>query len=134
MLHRVKHTSFCWLPHLTAAHTLVPPHYAHQMGNLLRVDGTLMGLDDQTRSLIPRWKRGHFSLLVDAGAGGVCVWGVGGWGGGRGGAPGRARLRSAVRRTLRFVTLEKRGGEQASEDQPARLLLAEAWRPAPEAA
>ncbi|KAL4444592.1 hypothetical protein ABPG77_002409 [Micractinium sp. CCAP 211/92] len=50
-------------------------HYApddtymvYKMGNLLRVDGTLMGLDDQTRSLIPRWKRGHFSLLVDAGA------------------------------------------------------------------
>lgn len=50
-------------------------HYApddtytvYKVGNLLRVDGTLMGLDDRSRSFIPRWKRGHFSLLVDAGA------------------------------------------------------------------
>jgi hypothetical protein len=40
------------------------------VGKLLRVDGTLMGLDDKARSLIPRWKRGHFSLLVNAGRGG----------------------------------------------------------------
>lgn len=40
---------------------------AMQVGKLLRVDGTLMGLDNRSRSLIPRWKRGHFSLLVDAG-------------------------------------------------------------------
>ncbi|KAL4448118.1 hypothetical protein ABPG75_005337 [Micractinium tetrahymenae] len=50
-------------------------HYApddtytvYKVGNLLRVDGTLMGLDDRSRSFIPRWKRGRFSLLVDAGA------------------------------------------------------------------
>ncbi len=39
-----------------------------QVGNLLRVDGTLMGLDEKKRALIPRWKRGHFSLLVNGGA------------------------------------------------------------------
>lgn len=39
-----------------------------QVGNLLRVDGTLMGIDDKKRTLIPRWKRGHFSLLVNGGA------------------------------------------------------------------
>lgn len=78
-----------------------------QVGKRLRVDGTLMGLDDKrkaswcdrqkgkqaalpaprvstqqrahgcaapprppapmTQTLIPRWKRGHFSLLVDGG-------------------------------------------------------------------
>jgi hypothetical protein len=39
-----------------------------KVGNLLRVDGTLMGIDDKKRTLIPRWKRGHFSLLVNGGA------------------------------------------------------------------
>ncbi|PSC68048.1 Ankyrin repeat domain-containing 13C [Micractinium conductrix] len=38
-----------------------------KVGKRLRVEGTLMGLDSRSRSLIPRWKRGHFSLLVDAG-------------------------------------------------------------------
>lgn len=40
-----------------------------QVGKLLRVDGTLMGLDDRSHSFIPRWKRGRFTLLVNAGAG-----------------------------------------------------------------
>ncbi len=31
----------------------------------MRVDGSLMGIDDKSSSLIPEWKRGHFSLLFD---------------------------------------------------------------------
>lgn len=34
-----------------------------KVGNKLRVDGSLMGID--TKSLVPEWKRGHFSLVVD---------------------------------------------------------------------
>ena len=34
-------------------------------GARLRVDGSLMGVEDEGPSLIPRWKRGHFSLLFD---------------------------------------------------------------------
>ena len=34
-------------------------------GTRMRVDGSLMGVDDKARSLIPAWKRGHFSLLFD---------------------------------------------------------------------
>jgi len=34
-------------------------------GVLMRVDGSLMGIDDKANSLIPQWKRGHFSLLFD---------------------------------------------------------------------
>ena len=44
-----------------------------QVGNCLRIDGTLMGVDDtKQRSFIPRWKRGHFSLLVNAGVPPAC--------------------------------------------------------------
>ena len=34
-------------------------------GTRMRVDGSLMGVDDKAKSLIPSWKRGHFSLLFD---------------------------------------------------------------------
>lgn len=34
-------------------------------GNLMRVDGSLMGIDDKAGTLIPQWKRGHFSLLFN---------------------------------------------------------------------
>ena len=34
-------------------------------GVFMRVDGSLMGIDDKASSLIPQWKRGHFSLLFD---------------------------------------------------------------------
>ena len=45
-----------------------------QVGNRLRIDGTLMGVDDsKQRSFIPRWKRGHFSLLVNAGGPTACL-------------------------------------------------------------
>ncbi len=40
-------------------------------GARLRVDGTLMGVEEDGSSLVPRWKRGHFSLLFD-GACQVC--------------------------------------------------------------
>lgn len=38
-----------------------------QVGNRLRVDGTLMGLDDARKAFIPKWKRGRFTLLVNGG-------------------------------------------------------------------
>lgn len=34
----------------------------------MRVDGTLMGVDTKSASLIPEWKRGHFSLVMDGSA------------------------------------------------------------------
>lgn len=34
-------------------------------GTYMRVDGSLMGIDDKAGTLIPTWKRGHFSLLFD---------------------------------------------------------------------
>ena len=34
----------------------------------MRVDGSLMGIDDKSAALIPEWKRGHFSLLFDGSA------------------------------------------------------------------
>lgn len=37
-----------------------------KLGSKLRVDGTLMGLDRDSRALIPRWNRGAFSLYIDA--------------------------------------------------------------------
>ncbi|KAK9816485.1 hypothetical protein WJX72_000874 [[Myrmecia] bisecta] len=46
------------------------PHDTYQVwkkGTCIRVDGSLMGMDDKARSLIPKWKRGHFSLLFDGG-------------------------------------------------------------------
>lgn len=33
----------------------------------MRVDGSLQGVDDKAGTLIPTWKRGHFSLLFDGG-------------------------------------------------------------------
>ena len=32
----------------------------------MRVDGTLMGMDEEAKRMIPQWRRGHFSLLFDA--------------------------------------------------------------------
>ena len=34
-------------------------------GTCMRVDGSLMGIDDKAGTLLPTWKRGHFSLLFD---------------------------------------------------------------------
>ncbi|KAK9802714.1 hypothetical protein WJX73_010521 [Symbiochloris irregularis] len=44
------------------------PHDTYEVwknGVYLRVDGSLMGLDDKSTSLIPQWKRGHFSLVFN---------------------------------------------------------------------
>ena len=35
----------------------------YKFGNRIRVDGTLMGVEDKAKSLIPEWKRSHFSVL-----------------------------------------------------------------------
>ena len=32
----------------------------------MRVDGTLMGMDEESKKMIPQWRRGHFSMLFDA--------------------------------------------------------------------
>ncbi|DBA81584.1 TPA: hypothetical protein ACH3X1_007353 [Trebouxia sp. C0004] len=32
----------------------------------MRVDGTLMGMDEDVKKMIPQWRRGHFSMLFDA--------------------------------------------------------------------
>ena len=40
-----------------------PPPF--QVGDRLRVDGSLMGVDVKSPGLIPGWKRGHFSLVMD---------------------------------------------------------------------
>ncbi|KAG2484521.1 hypothetical protein HYH03_016661 [Edaphochlamys debaryana] len=45
------------------------PHDTYTLwkkGGLIRVDGTLMGVDEDGQSMMPNWKRGHFSLLYDA--------------------------------------------------------------------
>ncbi|KAG2426558.1 hypothetical protein HXX76_011783 [Chlamydomonas incerta] len=45
------------------------PHDTYTLwkkGGRIRVDGSLMGVDDGSASLVPGWKRGHFSLLYDA--------------------------------------------------------------------
>eukprot|EP00898_Chlorokybus_atmophyticus_P000429 jgi/Chlat1/1387/Chrsp12S01965 len=42
------------------------PHDVYSItkqGTSLRVDGTLMGINEKSASLVPEWKRGHFSLL-----------------------------------------------------------------------
>lgn len=36
-----------------------------KVGDRLRVDGSLMGIDTKSAALIPEWKRGHFSLIMD---------------------------------------------------------------------
>eukprot|EP00891_Asterochloris_glomerata_P003431 jgi/Astpho2/3431/Aster-07031 len=36
-------------------------------GTRLRIDGSWMGVDEESTSMIPEWKRGHFSLLFDGG-------------------------------------------------------------------
>ena len=50
----------------------------HQVGDRLRVDGTLMGIDTKAASLIPEWKRGHFSLVMDGSASATGASGSGG--------------------------------------------------------
>ena len=37
-----------------------------KVGSRLRIDGSLRGIDPNSSSLLPAWKRGPFSLLVDA--------------------------------------------------------------------
>ena len=90
-----------------------------------------MGLDSRSRSLIPRWKRGHFSLLVDAGGGGG---GAGGEGRGKQKQQlcvlGRCRRAGTCRpgggRGPRVLGRSCRGrqGRQSNERQGGVLLLA----------
>lgn len=44
------------------------PHDTYKIyktGSRIRVDGTLMGIEKNSSSIIPEWKRGQFSLLFD---------------------------------------------------------------------
>ena len=34
-------------------------------GSLLRVDGHMKGLNEDTKTMLPQWKYGHFSILID---------------------------------------------------------------------
>lgn len=57
-----------------------------KVGRCLRVDGTLMGIDESGggesggggnggfRGVVPQWKRGHFSLIYDGGQGSMRLW------------------------------------------------------------
>jgi hypothetical protein len=45
-----------------------------QVGDQLRVDGSLMGVDSKSQTLIPEWKRGHFSLLLDGSVPSPRLW------------------------------------------------------------
>lgn len=38
-----------------------------KLGTRIRIDGALKGLDEDAHSMLPSWKYGHFSILVDAG-------------------------------------------------------------------
>ncbi|KAF6263147.1 GPCR-chaperone-domain-containing protein [Scenedesmus sp. NREL 46B-D3] len=42
-----------------------------KVGDRLRVDGSLMGID--TKKMMPEWKRGHFSLIVDGSPAGMAA-------------------------------------------------------------
>lgn len=39
-------------------------YHIWKCGDRLRIDGTLVGLDMESHSLIPKWKSGHFSILL----------------------------------------------------------------------
>jgi len=43
-------------------------YMVYKSNDRIRVDGTLMGMDSESKNLIPEWKRGHFSLLYSSGA------------------------------------------------------------------
>lgn len=36
----------------------------YKYGNRIRVDGSLMGLDDEAKTYMPEWKRSHFSIVL----------------------------------------------------------------------
>lgn len=38
-------------------------------GGLLRIDGSLKGVKEEAKTMLPNWKYGHFSLLIDTNTG-----------------------------------------------------------------
>jgi hypothetical protein len=63
------------LPGLSMLLRRYAPHDTYtvwKVGDRLRVDGSLMGLDTSS-NMIPEWKRGHFSLIVDGSPEGIAA-------------------------------------------------------------
>lgn len=63
----VLHVCSCVIHRLQAS-ARARPLQVWKKGTRMRVDGSLMGIDDKSAALIPEWKRGHFSLLFDGAA------------------------------------------------------------------
>ena len=75
-------------------------------GVLMRVDGSLMGIDDKANTLIPQWKRGHFSLLFDGRP-----------------TPASLLLVDHRKQTVVDLTKERRIKRPEIDDEVSRLLL-----------
>lgn len=42
----------------------------YKRGGCLRVDGHLKGMNEDAKTLLPSWKYGHFSVMIDTSPGG----------------------------------------------------------------
>ncbi len=49
-------------------------YHIWKVGRRIRVDGALMGIDHAASSILPEWKRGHFSLIYDASGDKARIW------------------------------------------------------------
>ncbi len=49
-------------------------YHIWKVGKRIRVDGALMGVDHAASSVLPQWKRGHFSLVYDASGEKPAIW------------------------------------------------------------
>lgn len=41
----------------------------YKLGGLLRIDGALKGVKDDAKTMLPNWKYGQFSILIDTNRG-----------------------------------------------------------------
>jgi len=80
-----------------------------KLGDRLRVDGTLMGIDGESKGIIPEWKRGRFSLLFHPLAT----------------EDGKSRVVALNRETRKWadLTAQRRAAGGASYDSEVSLLL-----------
>ena len=102
-------------------------YHIWKVGSCLRVDGTLMGIDTKSTSIIPEWKRGHFSLILD---GTRCATSSSGGGGVAGdsaaaanGSAGGAKSSSGVSVGVEASTSEDGGGSGKASTGPKLLFL-----------